>query len=253
MLKFNLPEYRMKKLLLLITLITLLAACNDTTEHGDANIHITGTIKGLKQGKLYIHQLRDTTLNALDSILFDGNSDFESHITLETPEMLYLILDRGHTNSTDNSLPFFAEPGTITINSSIDRFYTDAEIKGSQNHELYEQYLEIKSRYTGSNLELMKDSTEAKQANNNSRQDSISKQMDELLKRHYSVTANFAMNHADKEVGPYIALSEINGATIKYLDTIRKRMTADVAKSHYGKLLTNYVKERKAVETDSEH
>jgi hypothetical protein len=46
-------------------------------------------------------------------------------------------------------------------------------------------------------------------------------------------------------VSPYIALSEINDATIKYLDTIQKAMVPKVAQSKYGVMLTKYVADRK--------
>jgi hypothetical protein len=65
------------------------------------------------------------------------------------------------------------------------------------------------------------------------------------LKRKYLYAINFAVTHKDYEVAPYIALSEINDATIKYLDTIQKVMAPKVAKSKYGVMLTKYVAERK--------
>jgi hypothetical protein len=40
---------------------------------------------------------------------------------------------------------------------------------------------------------------------------------------------------------PYITLSEIYDINLKYLDTIQKSMTPKVAKSMYGKKLTNFV------------
>ena len=51
--------------------------------------------------------------------------------------MLYLFLDRGQTKSIDNSLPFFAEPGNIKIETSLKHFFADAKITGSKNHDLW--------------------------------------------------------------------------------------------------------------------
>jgi len=53
------------------------------------------------------------------------------------------------------------------------------------------------------------------------------------------------VTNKEYEVAPYISLSEINDATIKYLDTIQKSMSPKVAKSRYGILLTKYIGERK--------
>jgi hypothetical protein len=49
-------------------------------------------------------------------------STFESDIDLKSPEMLYLFLDRGVSNSLDNNLLFFAEPGNINIETKLDSF-----------------------------------------------------------------------------------------------------------------------------------
>jgi hypothetical protein len=65
------------------------------------------------------------------------------------------------------------------------------------------------------------------------------------LKRKYLYSTNFAVNHADNEVAPYVALAEIYDINLKYLDTIHKSMTPKVAKSLYGKKLTEYYNERK--------
>jgi hypothetical protein len=53
--------------------------------------------------------------------------------------------------------------------------------------------------------------------------------------------ANFAINNKEYEVAPYIALSEIYDINLKYLDTIQKSMSPKVAKSLYGKKLTEYI------------
>ena len=68
----------MKKIVFALLAATLLFAC-DKKDHGDANLHITGTIKGLKQGKLYIKKIVDTSLVTIDSIIINGNPRFESH------------------------------------------------------------------------------------------------------------------------------------------------------------------------------
>lgn len=227
--------------------IAVFSACN-TNDHGDANLHISGTIKGLKQGKLYIQRVVDTSLVALDTIIINGSSSFESHLKLDSPEMLYLFLDRGQTNSTDNSLPFFAEPGKMKIESSNEEFFTRAKITGSENHKIYEQFLKLKSRYNDQRLELVKKNLEASKNNNVQQLDSVARESDKLLKRRYLYTANFALTNANREVGPFLALSEIYDANIKYLDTIRKSMSPEVAKSHYGKMLTKFVADRKKEE-----
>jgi hypothetical protein len=237
----------MKRSILALMALVLLVSCNKE-DHGDANLHITGNIKGLKKGTLYIQKVVDTSLVAIDTIVFNGKSTFETHLKIDSPEMLYLFLDRGQTNSVDNNLPFFAEPGNMKIESTNDKFFQGAKITGSENQKLYEEFLQIKSKFTSNNLDLIAKNLEATKNSNVKQLDSISIKSEKLIKRRYLYTANFALNHAKNEVGPYIALSEIADINIKYLDTIQKSMTPKIAKSIYGKMLTKYVADRKKEE-----
>lgn len=237
----------MKRSILALLALVLLISCNKE-DHGDTNLHITGNIKGLKKGKLYIQRVADTALVAIDTIVINGQSTFESHLTIDSPEMLYLFLDRGQTNSVDNNLPFFAEPGNMKIETSNDEFFYKAKITGSKNQKLYEEFQKIKSRFSNDNLDLLAKNLEATKNSNVKQLDSISQKSEQLIKRRYLYTANFALNHAKNEIGPYIALSEIADINTKYLDTIQKSMSPKIAKSLYGKMLTKYVAERKKAE-----
>ena len=235
----------MKKIVLAFAALAILVACNKQEDHSDANVHITGNIKGFKKGKLFIKRFTDTAMVNIDTIVIDGDSKFESHLKLDSPEMLYLVIDRVKTNSVDDNLPFFAEPGNIKIETTKDEFYSRAIITGSKNQKVYEEYMQIKKRLVSNNLDLVPKDLEARQTGNKALLDSITQKSEQNLKRRYLFTANFALNNAKTEAGPYIALSEIPDANVKYLDTIRKSMSAKVAQSHYGKMLTKYVADRK--------
>lgn len=238
----------MKKIALLFVAFNLFIACKKQENNNEYNLHISGNIKGIKQGKLYIQTLQDSTLMVMDSIIFDGNSVFESHLKIDSPEMLYLFLDRGQSNSLDNNLVVFAEPGNLSIETSLETFYANAQIKGSKNHELFQDFLKINSRFTNEQLVLLEKEIKAKQENNLSTLDSIQQANEKLIKRKYLYTINFALNQKEHEVSPYIALSEVHDAQLKYLDTIQKAMSPKVANSKYGKMLTKYIEERRKEE-----
>jgi len=237
----------MKKLVVLLSAVGILLACQNK-ENKEGNLHLSGNIKGLKQGKLYIQKLQDTILTVIHSIEFDGKSTFESHLTIESPEMLYLFLDRGQTNSIDNNLSIFAEPGKMTIDTDLESFFANAKIKGSKNHELFEQFKSINTRFNNQQLELLELELNAKKNNNANQMDSILKEKDKILKRKYLYAINFALTQKDYEVSPYIALSEFYDAQLKYLDTIQKSVSPKVAKSKYGKMLEDFIAERKKSE-----
>jgi hypothetical protein len=232
----------MKKLLLALLSLFIIASCENKPE---TNLQITGVVKGLQKGTLYLKKMGDSSFITLDSMKIDGKSEFESNIDLKSPEMLYLFLDRGETKSGDNNLMFFGEPGKINIATDLEYFYSKAVITGSKNNELFENYKKITSKYNEQQLEL----TVAKiNALKNKQMDliaSIEEKSSVITKRKYLYAINFAVTNKDYEVAPYIALSEINDATVKYLDTIQKSMSPKVAKSRYGVMLTKYVGEIK--------
>ncbi|PKH67714.1 hypothetical protein CXF59_07380 [Flavobacterium sp. ALD4] len=236
----------MKKSLLAFVSLLLLASCakNDSK----TNLHITGNIKGLKKGTLYIQRVVDSTLVAIDTITIDGSSAFESDIDLKSPEMLYLFLDRGVSNSLDNNLLFFAEPGNINIETNLDAYLSAAKITGSKNQELYEDYKKVSSRFRDDNLTLLEQKFNAIKSQNTKAIDSLSVKQDSNTKRRYLYATNFAINNKDYEVAPYITLSDIYDINLKYLDTIQKSMTPKVAQSLYGKKLTEYVAKVKTQE-----
>jgi hypothetical protein len=230
-----------KSIIALFSLLVL-ASC---TEKSTKNFVLTGNIEGLKTGTLYIQRIKDTVLVPIDTIKIDGNSHFTSEFNLDSPEMLYLFLDRGVTNSVDNNISFFAEKGKLNIETSLDFFTADVKITGSKNQELYDEYKKVISRYVDQDLELIQKKFSAYRAKNGPEINRIEEEQKGILKRKYLYTTNFAVNHADYEVSPYVTLAEIFDINLKYLDTIQKSMTPKVSKSLYGKKLNDFIAERK--------
>ncbi|BFM42232.1 DUF4369 domain-containing protein [Flavobacterium sp. CFS9] len=229
----------MKKSIIAFVAIALLASCSK--KESTDGLHLTGNIKGLKDGTLYIQRIVDTSLVAIDTIKIDGNSAFETNIKLESPEMLYLFLDRGVTNSLDNNVMFFAEPGNINIDTNLDNFIYGAKITGSKNQELYDEYKKINSRFNEESLAMVESRFKAVKRQDQKAIDSINIKQESNIKRKYLYATNFALNNKDHEIAPYIALAEIYDINVKFLDTIQKSMTPKVANSLYGKKLTKYV------------
>ena len=237
----------MYKSILALFSILLLVSCKE--EESTKNFVLTGNVKDLKNGTLYIQRIKDTTLVAIDTIKISGDSHFKSEFDLDSPEMLYLFLDRGVTNSVDNNITFFAEKGKLNIETSLDFFTADAKITGSKNQELYDEYKKVISRYVDQDLELIQKKLMAYKNNKTEEMNKIELEQQGILKRKYLYTTNFAVNHADYEVAPYVALAEIYDINLKFLDTIQKSMTPKVSKSLYGKKLNDFIAERKKEET----
>lgn len=234
----------MRKSIIALFSVLALASCNKK-EESTKNFVLTGNVEGLKNGTLYIQRINDTVLVPIDTIKINGDSHFKSEFDLQSPEMLYLFLDRGVTNSVDNNITFFAEKGKMNIETSLDFFTADAKITGSKNQELYDEYRKVVSRYVDQDLELIQKKFAAFKAKNDAEVNRIDEEQKGILKRKYLYTTNFAVNHADYEVAPYVALAEIYDINLKYLDTIQKSMTPRVSKSLYGKKLNEFVAQRK--------
>ncbi len=236
----------MKKLLLAIATIVFLISCND--KKSNDNLELSVNIKGLRKGTLYIQKVVDTSLITLDTIKINGDSHFITHLKIDSPEMYYLVLDRGVTITKDNSMSFFAESGKMTIESSLEFFSSDAKITGSKNQKLYDEYRKIATQFVDQNMDLIQGKLNAYQSKNTSEINKIELKQNAILKRKYLYTTNFAVNNANYEIAPYVALAEISDINIKYLDTIKKCMTPKIAKSIYGKKLIDLIAERKKSE-----
>lgn len=236
----------MRKSIIVLLSIVVFTSCSE--KKSTKNFVLTGNIKGLKKGTLYIQRINDTVLVAIDTIKINGDSHFISEFYLQTPEMLYLFLDRGVSNSVDNNISFFAEKGNIDIQTSLDFFTADVKITGSKNQALYDEYKKVVSRFVDQDLDLIEKRINALKDNKIEEAARIEEEQKGILKRKYLYTTNFAVNHGDYEVAPYVALAEIYDINLKYMDTIQKSMTPKVAKSLYGKKLNDFIVARKREE-----
>lgn len=233
----------MKKSIIALFSAALIVSCS--SKENDNNLTVTGNIKGFSVGKLYLEKAADSGFIKIDSLIIDGKSNFSFATNIEEAQMMYLTIDRGTTNSIDDKIPFFAEPGTIEITSDLKQFYASAKITGSKNQELINEYKLINSKFTNQNLDYTKQILNAQKHQLSHKLDSLLTLQSQNIKRKYLYTINFAITNKDKAVAPYIALSEIPDANVKYLDTIYKSLSPEIAKSKYGTILNDYIHDLK--------
>lgn len=234
----------MKTKLIVLASVFLLIACAKE----EKNTTITGTIQGLKKGTLYLEKVEDSLIKTIDSLVLSGQGDFTFSLQLESPEVLYLFLRKTEGIAIQDGIEFFAEPGTIEIKTTLNDFEGSAQISGSINHDKYVEYQNLIKRYTDRSLDLFVEKFEAERDNDEPRKMEVNQKYESLIKSKYMATINFAINNKDYEVAPYIALSEVYDANLKFLDTIYNTLTLEVRQSIYGKQLENFIKERKAIE-----
>lgn len=226
----------MKKYSILF-LAGLILACSIKSE----DLIVKTNIKGLKKGTVYLKRALDTVIITVDSVIVNGNSEFELFAKLDEPDLFFLDLDKN--SKEEDRISFFADKGIVEINTTLKNFVADADIKGSKQQKVLEDYRKLMSRLNNRNLDLIKERFEAGRDTVLLR--SIQKKETSLIKNRYLQTVNFALNHKDSEVAPYLALSEIYNANLSLLDTIHKSLTPKIKDSKYGKELQKFIEKRK--------
>jgi hypothetical protein len=212
----------------------ILGSCGDNPKE---TLVVTGKIKGLKKGMLFLQHVADSILVSVDSIAINGDGNFNLKAKLESPEVFYLYLDKKDNNDINDRITFFAEPGTITINTDWNTFDTTAKISGSKSHEKLEEYRKTMSNINKRNMEIMLNASQSTNELNQLSIDSLQNISNRNTQRGYAFAINFALNNKDSYIAPYIALNEISDANIIYLDSIYSVLTPEVARSKYGKEL----------------
>ncbi|WP_104734424.1 DUF4369 domain-containing protein [Hanstruepera ponticola] len=224
-----------------IIIALLIVSCANEKQH---DLTVKGTIKDLKKGTVYLQKVEDSTLINVDSMTITGQKEFILHSDLESPEVFYLHLNKTNEDS-DRKIVFFADKGTTEIHTTLKDFAFNAEIKGSSQQEKLEEYLKMMERFNDKNLDLIKTEYDAKAANDSTLIEENQKAFENLLKSKYLYTVNFAVTNNDSELAPYLALTEIYDAQIKWLDTINNALTPKIKNSKYGRELESFINKRK--------
>lgn len=235
-----------KTLLLLFTGFFILS-CSPKQKQTVENLMIVkGRIDGLRKGTLYLQKIEDNLLINIDSTLVNGTPNFEFQTPLKTAEVFYLYLDKEDGDTLNDRILFFGERGTIEINTLLKTFESSANITGSKNQELLQEYQSFNRKFNDQNLELMKQFYQAE--GKSKKADTLQQKLDNLLKRRYLYTINFAARNTDQNIAPYLALTQVFDANLALLDSIAVKMTPEVSSSKYGKELLSFIKERRIKE-----
>ena len=206
---------------------------------------VSGQIKGLKKGTLYLQHIPDSTLVNIDSIQIDGSGDFVFETNIKSPEVFYLYLNKKDNNDINDRITFFGAPGVIEVKTKWNTFDSDPVIKGTSTNDTFMEYTEMMSRFNIQDMKLMEKAVKASNENNQVVLDSLQEAADKNALRRYLFVLNFALNNSDSYVAPYVTLNDAPNANVKFLDSIYNKLTPEVATSKYGKELELFIKEIK--------
>ena len=223
--------------------------CKQSKINENKNLMIVkGKVEGLRKGKLFLQKIEDTLLINVDSIQISGTPKFEFKTDIETAEIFYLYLEKEDGDSLNDRILFFGEEGLIEINTLLKTFESSAEITGSKNQELLQEYISYNRKFNDQNLSLMQKFYQAQIDQNDKLADSLQYKIDNLLNRRYLYTINFAANNTDQNIAPYLALTRVFDANLSLLDSIAVKMTPQVKESKYGMEFINFLEKRREQE-----
>ena len=233
----------------ILSLFLFFINCQQSKINENKNFMIVkGKVEGLRKGKLFLQKMEDTLLINVDSVQISGTPKFEFKTDIETAEIFYLYLDKEDGDSLNDRILFFGEEGLIEINTLLKTFESSAEITGSKNQELLQEYISFNRKFNDQNLSLMQKFYQAQIDQNNKLADSLQYKIDNLLNRRYLYTINFAANNTDQNIAPYLALTRVFDANLSLLDSIAVKMTPEVKDSKYGIEFINFLKKRREQE-----
>lgn len=238
----------MKHLLSIAIVTFILVSCQKETN----NLFISGNIKGLKKGTVYLQKVGDSSLVNIDSVQISGSSEFVFSTFIEEPQIMFIELERNTGDDYAELVNFFAEPGEISLTTSLKNYGMDLEIVSNfENQKKLEEYTEVIKRFNTDRLDLIEANFNASQDQDEGKLDSINDKFNKILLRKYLYTVNFAINNKNLEISPYVILYEAFDANIKYLDTVYNALEKPIQKSMYGNQLKELIEERKKNENQN--
>lgn len=232
----------MKRIFQIFVATFFIISCSTKKE---GNMTVSGTIKGLKKGTLILQKANDSVLVTIDSINLLNKNTFVLKGNVTSPEMFFLTFD---ANNIKKTVSFFGEQGNITINSDVELFDINAEISGSENQRIYEEFLKVQQQFSNENLEFIKREFDYKKDRKLDSLEILKQDYSKFIRRKYFYTTNFAINNSNLEVAPFLALTQLSNANIKLLDTVNNSLSTKVKQSFYGKKLEEFIKKIKETE-----
>ena len=227
------------KILLIVLSITIIYGCNNSESNN--YMLVSGKIDGLRKGKLYLQQFVDSVFVSIDSTVVNNEFEFNLGTEIIEPDIYYLYLDKVDGDSVNDRIKFFGDTGEITINSRLITFDTNAEISGSKNQTLMEEYRLIIRKFNLENLDLLEIYYDSQINGNNKRFDSVNDAIDNLIKRKYLYSLNFATTNSDYEISPFILTTEVPDANKELLKQVYDKFNDSIKVSKYGKLLMEII------------
>lgn len=233
----------MKKILLIATVSILLFSCKKV---GDGEFLITGTIKGMKTGLIFLQKEAPNGMGIvnIDTVkIVDDKFEFKGKA--DEPAITVLEIQNVH-----GKIPFILEQGEITIEVNKDSLYASKTSGTYDNEELYKfnkETLKLRTKYNKSVIDFQnKNMAKMKEAQTNKDTATISalaRQNNELQKvvsdRVKEYTFAYPKSHPKSFISVLIVQAMFANPTadVKEIETIFNSLDASLKKTKPGKII----------------
>ncbi len=122
----------MKNFRNIIALVLLGSSIASAQQQND--IAITGTVKGVSSGKIYLQKFNNKMFTTIDSTTIT-NGSFQFNKKLILPELYGVTL-----NKDKNPLYVFLEAGKVNVDLDTAKYYSASAVTGSKSNDLFSEY-----------------------------------------------------------------------------------------------------------------
>jgi peroxiredoxin len=227
----------MKRILVALTAIALLAACKskDANSPDSGTVKIKGTIAGLDTGYLEI-LIPSRENQKADSIKID-KGNFEYKVEIKEPELMAIRV----AGVQSGELAFFADPGSIKITANKDSMYS-SKVEAGETQKLFKE-AEGKVRSLMSKGQALYPAyMQAQQSQNMEELKRIESELIALQSEAKKYAVDFAKKHNNTVLAAYLGLVYLqepgNEGEMKSLyDTL----TPAIKKTYFAKKMSEMI------------
>lgn len=232
----------MKKVFLILTVATLVYACNNQQSSNNGNgFAINGTVSGYDNGYVYLHKVVDNDLKNIDSIMVKKGK-FNLEGLVDFPEVYYLGFgDKRHL------VPIFLENSDIEFTAQYDSL-RDATIKGSKTQDEMNQYNDELVPFRDKLKNLQVQYGEAQSNNDTAVMNQLGADYEKLMSERATFIENYIVSHNKSAIAPYILSTIYYSMETNKLDSIVSLFDQSLDKSSYTKMIKKKVETLRNVE-----
>jgi peroxiredoxin len=224
----------MKKLLLPIITLLILAACS----RPENEFRLSGSIDDAAPGWIVFSKAMDNKLVPVDSVN-SQNGEFTFSGTIDLPEMFYLKF-----KEDDVTHRIFIAPGNISVTGTLE----EPEVSGSEAHDIYQRYVTEMMSFDGRRQDLYDEFRVASNEGDEEKMQKIREKVEELDYEQEHLIDNFIVAQKDNVVGPYLLISNVYQYELEKLIEKRELFASSLAASKYVQRLDKQIAKLQSVE-----